>query len=181
MPNRYEPVEIKPPQGGALISNLSLDTAGIFHYEKKLNFRRYIDRELRREGHDYFFANTDVPLGNQPFPYGTGTDIAPGGNWGVDPDIVTVHKGWSYIYTSGANELEATNGEDGPVLVDGELFQALTDEVIVVSAEADGDPRTYTLIEFEPINLIHETRRPNGQRGAATVLSGMGTHRYQAG
>src|ERR1051325_3507197 len=51
MPLRYEPIEIRPKDGGALLSNLSADNIGIANYQDKLNFRRYIDRELRREGH----------------------------------------------------------------------------------------------------------------------------------
>jgi hypothetical protein len=174
MPQPYNSIEIRPPNGGALITNLSTDTAGILNYQNKLNFRRYIDRELRREGHDYFQGNTDIELGSQPFPYGPGTDLALGGNWGAEPDVITVKKGWSYIYIGGDSEFQATNGEDGPIVADNELFQALTGEVFVISAEAEGDPRDYQLIEFAPITLIHEARRPNGQKaiivGTPTTL-----------
>ena len=174
MPLRYDAIEVRPPQGGALLSNLSDDRTAIANYVNKLNCRRYLDRELRREGHDYFAGNTETEIGNQPFPYGPGTDIALGGNWGAGPDVITVHKGWSYIYNGGAAELEATNGEEGPTITGGVLFQALTDEIYVISAEAEGEPRTYELIEYAPITLIHEARRPNGQKaiivGTPTTL-----------
>jgi hypothetical protein len=178
MPARYEPIEVRPSQGGALISNLSADTAGILHYVTKLNFRRYIDRELRREGHDYFQGNTDAALGNQPFPYGIATNINPGGNWGGTADKVAVKKGWSYLYIDGENEDHAVNGPgdgEGDEITSGTLIQAAADEIwIYPEGDAIGDPRTYQLLEWAPITLIHETRRPNGQRaliiGTPTTL-----------
>ena len=176
MPNAYQPIEVKPSQGGGLVSNLSDDTAGIYHYQAKLNFRRYVDRELRREGHDYFQGNTDVELGNQPFPYGPGTDVALDGNWGATADKIAVKKGWAYIYTGGANEDHAVNGpgdEEGDEIVSGTLIYAAADEIWIYPANI-GEARTYTLIEFAPITLIHEARRPNGQKaiivGTPTTL-----------
>lgn len=285
MPQRYEPIEIRPTQGGGLASNFSTDTTGILNYTRKENFRRYLDRELRREGHDYFEGNTDIELGSQPFPYQDGTDIAVDGNWGGMADKIPVKKGWFYKYVPGDNEDHAIHGEDGSRLemslvvlldgyykqydgnadvdeaiakatrVDGRLIshegnadmvyaksdddfrrvwatnsppvdgpvyevyfngqqlsayvrnpggdwididdtdvfpwwtaqeqsaigviysmtQAEESEIwIYPEAEAAGDPRTYQLIEFAPITLIHEARRPNGQKaivvGTPTTL-----------
>src|ERR1051325_613896 len=174
MPSAYQALEIRPKDGGALLSNLSDDTAAFANYAIKLNFRRYIDRELRREGHDYFKGNTEIELGKQPFPYGPPTDIAETGAWGGIADKIPVKKGWSYLYVAGENEDHAINGEDGDP-VEAALVQAVTDEIwIYPKAESIGDPRTYQLLEFAPITLIHEARRPNGQKaiivGTPTAL-----------
>src|SRR3990167_4778892 len=58
--------------GGKLATDLSSDEAGIANYVLKRNWRRDLDQEIRREGHDYFWPNTAStfaasPL-NQPFP-----------------------------------------------------------------------------------------------------------------
>lgn len=50
------------------MSNLSPDTAGIYNYTVKRDFRRVLDKEVRSEGYDYFWPNTSIPLGQQPFP-----------------------------------------------------------------------------------------------------------------
>lgn len=52
------------------MSDLSSENAGIQNYVEKLNFRRYLDREIRREGHDYFAPKDGVYVGS-PFPSGT--------------------------------------------------------------------------------------------------------------
>lgn len=46
----------------------SSDVAAITGYTLKRDFRRYLDQEMRREGHDYFWPNTTLPIGLQPFP-----------------------------------------------------------------------------------------------------------------
>jgi len=174
MPAPYQQIELRPGMGGALLSNLSDDTAGPVNYSAKLNFRRYIDRELRREGHDYLQANFDVALGNQPFPYGCPSDISVAGNWPGVADKIQVKKGWSYLYVGGEMEDRAINGEDGDE-IEGDLVQAVSDEIWVYpTGDGIGEARTYELWEFAPITLIHEARRPNGQRalivGTPTTL-----------
>ena len=47
---RYRHVSITPAMGGALVSGASDDVAGSANYVDKLNFRREVDGELRREG-----------------------------------------------------------------------------------------------------------------------------------
>jgi len=64
----FKPVTITPALGGKLMSNISADTVGLANYTVKRDFRRNLDREIRSEGYDYFWANTSIPLGNQPFP-----------------------------------------------------------------------------------------------------------------
>lgn len=64
----YKPVPARPSAGGKLMSNISADSAGIFNYVVKRDWRRVLDREVRAEGYDYFWANTSIPLGQQPYP-----------------------------------------------------------------------------------------------------------------
>lgn len=78
MRNRFTHHTIKPEQGGALINVTSLDTVGAANYSQKVNMRREVDREVRREGWEYFFpiANPTEP---QPFQYlpGFGDPVPP--------------------------------------------------------------------------------------------------------
>ena len=66
--NRFQPVTARPSNGGALITRASGDVVGPYNYIVKRDFRRDMDREIRREGHDYFWPNKSLPLGQQPFP-----------------------------------------------------------------------------------------------------------------
>jgi hypothetical protein len=176
MPQSYQSIEVRPSQGGALISAISDDTPGIQNWVDKLNVRRYLERELRREGHDYLWPNNEASLGNQPFPYGEPTDLAEDGNWGGSADKIAVRKGWSYLYVAGANEqANALNDGDPDNPIGTTLVQAVGDEIWVSpKPENIGDPRTYHLYEYAPITLIHEARRPNGQKalivGTPTTL-----------
>jgi hypothetical protein len=174
VPQSYQPVEIRPTMGGALLSSLSDDTTASYNYAVKRNWRRFQEREIRREGFDYLWANPDASLGNQPFPYAEPDDIAESGNWPGIADHIEVHQGWFYLFIAGEKELKALNGEGGPEM-GAVLVQAATDEILVYpKAEAIGDARTYQLLEFEPITLIHEARRPNGKKalivGTPTTL-----------
>ena len=45
---------LKPMMGGALLENLSGESASGEHYTRKLNFRRHQEGEARREGWDVF-------------------------------------------------------------------------------------------------------------------------------
>lgn len=64
----FKPVPVRPKDGGKLMSNVSADSVGIGNYTVKRDWRRVLDHEMRAEGFDYFYPNTDIPLGNQPFP-----------------------------------------------------------------------------------------------------------------
>ena len=69
-------ITIRPRDGGRLASGVSVDSAGISDYTVKTNFRRTLDAERRREGHDYLWPNMSdaegktfsTNPGNQPFP-----------------------------------------------------------------------------------------------------------------
>ncbi len=66
MPKRYVHVTIRPNQGGALVASPSADVAGSTSYTKKLNWRRDLDGELRREGYELFNPASLSSVGNQP-------------------------------------------------------------------------------------------------------------------
>jgi hypothetical protein len=70
-PRTYTPFPITPRDGGRLIVNTSQDALGVAHYVKKVNFRRYLDQEIRREGWDYFWPNDALSKGDvsQGVPY----------------------------------------------------------------------------------------------------------------
>lgn len=50
----YVDTAITPAMGGKLATDISQQTVGIADYVTKRDFRRYLDRERRREGHDYW-------------------------------------------------------------------------------------------------------------------------------
>jgi len=64
---KYQSITYRPMDGGALMSDTSADNAGLGNYVEKSNFRRYLDREILREGYDYFSPN-DATIGLAPFP-----------------------------------------------------------------------------------------------------------------
>ena len=66
------PVRIEPAMGGQLRYGMSAQNAGAYHYHQKRDWRRLLDREVRREGHDYFYPVPGVAPGNQMFPWGAG-------------------------------------------------------------------------------------------------------------
>lgn len=72
----YRPVHVTPSLGGQLITKASQSEVGVANYVTKRDWRRLLDREIRREGYDYFWGNQAKVLGNQPFPNGvTAADI----------------------------------------------------------------------------------------------------------
>ena len=69
----YKAYTFTPAQGGKLMASVSKDTIGVKNYLTKRDFRRVLDREQRREGHDYF-APKDQLFTNQysQYPVGEG-------------------------------------------------------------------------------------------------------------
>lgn len=64
----YQAITAKVTQGGNLITRGSSSEVGIANYTLKRDWRRDLDRERRREGHDHFWGNQAKALGRQPFP-----------------------------------------------------------------------------------------------------------------
>ena len=58
-------VDVRPPQGGRLMLGAALDGVGLANYSEKLDFRRFLDREVRSEGHDVFAPAPEVDVQQQ--------------------------------------------------------------------------------------------------------------------
>lgn len=162
MPSRYSPVDVKPTMGGRLMSRASSDNANIVNYVAKRDWRRDLDQEMRREGHDHWYPNQDLAIGEQPFPAGGPVIVSVAGVWGDAFESIAVKKGWTYLFVPGANETLMENGPGGPQYTSATEFQALEDTILVFSGSL-GNPKTYTLTEFQPLTLLHLARRPNGK------------------
>src|SRR5689334_754986 len=72
---RYHPVTFKPSQGGQLMAALSSDSVGMGNYTIKRDFRRVLDREIRREGYDYFQPDHLLPLASQTLNAPSGVNL----------------------------------------------------------------------------------------------------------
>ena len=59
MPAKYKHVELRPPEGGKLCGGISEDTGAESNYSVKINFRRDLDVEMRREGWELFNPKYD--------------------------------------------------------------------------------------------------------------------------
>ena len=70
---RFKPYTIKPASGGALVNVGSAENVGAENYTEKVNFRRIVDREARREGWNFFNPNeaTDLTAQRLASLYGT--------------------------------------------------------------------------------------------------------------
>ena len=68
-------VEVKPSQGGRLMSSLSSESPGIQDYSVKRDWRRYMDREIRAEGHRNILLAPLVDPDIQAVPNGSSTPI----------------------------------------------------------------------------------------------------------
>ena len=82
-------VAISPDQGGRLMTRLSSERPGSQDYVLKRDWRRDLDQEIRREGHDYFYPINWHPLGNQPYPQNQPTAPA------ISLPITLIHQAWN--------------------------------------------------------------------------------------
>lgn len=187
MASNYRPVVAQPKLGGALMSNVSSEEAGVFNYVVKRDFRRLMDSEKRREGYDYLWPNVDGvfltdPL-NQPFPNNvtarplpyqlaatmtrtgtTATMTFPSGHIFVEGETIAV---------SGANQ----PGYNGTFVISN-VTRTTFDYTVPVGTVT---PATGTLSAKSamPINLGHLARRPNGKT-AIIVGTAVRLFRYYA-
>lgn len=158
--DRYRIFEVKPALGGTLITNGSADNATINNYTIKRDWRRDLDQEIRREGHDYFYPNLTLPVGGQPFPSlivldtltfsgGTVTATRLSGQWFQPGETVIITGATDPIY----------NGSFIVTAVTGNSFQ-----YEVTGAPVSPDPGTGAFAQAdEAITLLALARRPNGQ------------------
>lgn len=55
----HKPITFTPTLGGRLATDISANEAGLANYRVKRDWRRYLDREMRREGHEVFWDELD--------------------------------------------------------------------------------------------------------------------------
>lgn len=172
MAGRYTPIEVFPKDGGALMTRTSLDNAGVYNHSLKRNFRRDLDKEARREGHDYFYPNTSKAIAGQPFPSQlTLTSLTRVGTTVTATRSNGHHfENGETIIISGANQPEY-NGEFPIVNVSATTFQ-----YFIVGAPVT--PATGTLLAAakEELTLWHLTRRPNGK---TAIIAGSARRLYR--
>lgn len=158
--DRYRIFETKPILGGNLVTRGSADNAGQFNYTRKLDWRRDLDQELRREGHDYFYPNLTLPVGGQPFPSlividsltfsgGIATATRISGQWFESGETVIITGANDPIYNGSFTVISATPS---------------TFTYAVSGAPASPDTSTSIFAQAdEAITLLGLARRPNGQ------------------
>lgn len=176
MPEKYKPVEVRPRDGGNLMSNASSDNAGLLNYVTKRNWRRDIDKEIRREGYDYFYPNVtgdfaSNPAG-QPFP---GQLVLTSLTLSVTTVTATRTNGHHFengetIIISGADQPQY-NGEFVISSVTKTTFQ-----YNIVGSPASPATGTIRAAPKETINLWHLARRPNGK---TAVICGSARRLYR--
>lgn len=171
--DRYKLFECKPALGGNLVTRGSADNAGVFNYVTKRDWRRDLDVEQRREGHDYFYPNLSLPIGGQPFPsqiqldgltfsggYATGTRIM--GHWFEIGETIIVTGAADPIY-NGTHTVTAVGPTTFSYGVTG--IPASPDVGTAIFAQAQ-----------EEITLLALARRPNGQ---TAVIAGSQRRLYR--
>lgn len=179
-------VTIRPRNGGNLATEVGLDTAGLADYSRKLNFRRGIDDEIRREGHDYFWPNTlndgdktfATDPGDQPFP-GRATliraDRVTFNHSTLEGEIVFPSK---HVFVVGETIRVQLDGTDNwninGVWMVTDVMESAPDCRTKLKINITGWSGTSTVSitggdvgsvwSEEPVTLIHEATRPNGQK-----------------
>lgn len=166
MAQRYTPFVAQPKLGGALMTNVSSEEAGLFNYVTKRNFRREMDAEKRREGYDYFWPNVTGdfltnPV-NQPFP-----------NNVTEKTVTLLTRVGSVATATFTEPHEFSEGETVIISGSGQdpyngTFQVYDVTRLAFSFDVVGvpiSPSTGTVVvkSDEPINLVHLARRPNGK------------------
>jgi len=63
-----EPTPVLLSDHGELVAAISDESARFPNYTVKRDWRRELDREIRREGDELFVPDTDQGIGNQPYP-----------------------------------------------------------------------------------------------------------------
>lgn len=150
----------------------TLELPGLNNYAVKRNFRRDLDQEMRREGHDYFVPNTNIAIGGQPFPgLRRVTGIARVGATAT----VTIALGHHFeegetILINGAVEAEY-NGEFVITNITATAF-----DYTVTGTPATPATGSITSAPIESLNLFHQARRPNGKNA---VIAGSERRLYR--
>lgn len=160
-------ISIRPTQGGQLMTSVSSEAPGLSNYTEKRDFRRDLDKEIRREGADWFWPerginsccgkNFSQDPGNQPFPNRATRIQVASSTFGIaffsEPHGFVVGE---KIRVVGGDEMTVTS--------------ITSTTLAATSVLAAGS----VIESAEPINLKHFARRPNGDCalivGTATTL-----------
>ena len=65
---KYKHITARPTDGGQLFTALSHEFAGPANYVQKLDWRRDLDQEVRREGYEYFSPSGTSDASSNAFP-----------------------------------------------------------------------------------------------------------------
>lgn len=163
--NPYKPLTSRPANGGKLITRASGDVVGPYDYTVKRDFRRDLDREVRREGYDYFWPNKAIALGQQPYPNYPNTDEPitllhlarrPNGKTAVIAGTPTTLyryfalENGAYIETSGDNTpYVATSGDNTP------YFDDSPGEWIVIGSGFSADAQRWEAQDINGYTILN--------------------------
>lgn len=174
--DRYRLFEVKPSVSGALVTRGSADNAGVFNYTVKRDFRRDLDIERRREGYDYFYPNTNLSIGGQPFPSQVQLD-----SLSYAAGTVTATRLQGHYFQNGETIL-ITGADDANYNGAFQIFN-VTDRTFQYSISGvPVSPDTSTAIfaaAVETISYLGSFERPNGQ-SAVIAASKRRIYRYYA-
>lgn len=109
----YRPIQSSPILGGKLITKASANNVGLSDYTLKRDWRRILEVESRREGHDLFWGNQSLPQASQAYPNGVTADeivliteaVRPNGQHAVI--VGTQTKLWKFFAGSGGLYVDA--------------------------------------------------------------------------
>lgn len=172
--SRFKSVTVQPSQGGNLITSLSAQIPGIGNYTRKRDVRRNKDREMRREGFDYFVANLNLPAPPQAFP-------------GMVDVVSLVRSGTTVTVTTS----EPSYYEDGEtIIIAGATPSAYNGQWVIENVGSENNTFEFqitgtpgaasgsiTATPKEKITMVHNARRPNGET-ALIVASPRRIYKY---
>lgn len=162
----YRAVIAEPRLGGRLITKASQSVVGLSDYVVKRDWRRILDVESRREGHDLMWGNTAKPQGNQSYPNGlTHDEITlvtqvrrPNGQTAIV--VGTQTKLWRFYANDSGEYIE---DQDGYVAVD--YIQDLTGDWILIGSGFSTSGHRWEVVDISGslflnngVDLIQEYR-----------------------
>lgn len=177
----YKAITVRPADGGKLMTRVSSDEAGLANYTVKRDFRRDLDQEMRREGHDYFWPNITTSSyidystnpQNQPFPNNVTLTTIATITRSSTTATATVTAGHMFVVGESVTISGATQTDYNGTFTIVTITRTTFTFVVANSptTPATGSPVVKSAM---PINLVALARRPNGKTaiivGTATRL-----------
>lgn len=152
----YKPVVASPGLGGRLITKASQNAAGISDYVVKRDFKRELDVEVRRSGHDYFWGNQTLALNQQAFPNGLTHDeitlvaLARRPNGKTAIIVGTQTKLWRYFSNDSGLYIE---NQDDYILPD--YIQDLTGDWLLIGSGFSTDGHRWEHVETNGYSIFN--------------------------